>query len=69
MEIDQRLHEFFSSGTQITWIINPETESVEICHAPEKRQLVGPGGFLGGEHLLPGFRYPIAELFKEWDWD
>jgi hypothetical protein len=21
------------------------------------------------ERLLPGFRYPIADLFKEWDWE
>jgi hypothetical protein len=22
-----------------------------------------------GEHLLPGFRYSIADLFKQWDWE
>jgi hypothetical protein len=22
-----------------------------------------------GEHLLPGFRHPVADLFKEWDWE
>lgn len=22
-----------------------------------------------GGSLLPGFRYPVADLFKEWDWD
>jgi hypothetical protein len=21
------------------------------------------------EHLLPGFRYPLLNLFKEWDWE
>ena len=42
------------------WIINPDAECAEVCHAPEKRQLVGTGGYLDGEHLLPGFRYPIA---------
>ncbi len=26
-------------------------------------------GFLDGEALLPGFRYPSADRFKEWDWD
>jgi hypothetical protein len=24
---------------------------------------------LDGEQVLPGFEFPIAELFKEWDWD
>lgn len=22
-----------------------------------------------GELIMPGFRYPIRNLFKEWDWD
>jgi hypothetical protein len=30
---------------------------------------MGSGGFLEGEDILPGFRYPIASLFKEWDWE
>jgi Uma2 family endonuclease len=68
-EIDQRLRDFFSSGTQIAWIIDPETENAEICHSLTQRKLISPGGELDGEHLLPGFRYSIADLFKEWDWD
>ena len=67
-EIDERLKDFFASGTQIAWIIDPDNERVEVCYSPIDRRLIG-GGFLEGEHLLPGFRYPIADLFKEWDWD
>jgi hypothetical protein len=33
------------------------------------RTLIGSGGYLDGEQLLPGFRYAIADLFKDWDWD
>jgi len=69
IEIDERLRDFFASGTQLAWIIDPEQESVEVCHSPIKRQLIGSGGFLDGEQLLPGFRQPIADLFKEWDWE
>jgi Uma2 family endonuclease len=68
-EIDERLRDFFSSGTQLAWIINPDTESVEVCHSLTQRALIGPGGFLDGENLLPNFRYPICDLFKEWDWE
>jgi len=68
-EIDERLRDFFASGTQIAWIINPDTEYVEVCHASDRRKLLGPGADLDGEHLLPGFRYPIADLFKGWDWE
>ena len=68
-EIDERLRDFFASGTRIAWIIHPDTECVEVCHAPDQRQLLGPGADLDGEHLLPGFRYRIADLFKGWDWE
>jgi len=68
-EIDERLKDFFASGTQIAWVIDPENETVEVCHAPTQRKLVGSGAFLEGEHLLPGFQFPIANLFKDWDWD
>jgi Uma2 family endonuclease len=68
-EIDERLRDFFSSGTQLAWIIDPESESVEICRSLTQRKLLGPGAFLEGEDVLPGFRYPIANLFKEWDWE
>lgn len=68
-EIDRRLRDFFESGTQIAWIIDPEQQRVEVCHSLTQRRLIGAGGFLDGEDLLPGFRYPIADLFKEWDWE
>ncbi len=68
-EINERLKDFFASGTQLAWIIHPEEQFVEICHSSTDRKIVGPGATLDGENLLPGFQYPIADLFKEWDWD
>jgi len=68
-EIDERLKDFFSSGARVAWIVNPDAECVEVCHAPDKRRLLGAGAELDGEQLLPGFRYPIADLFKDWDWE
>ncbi len=68
-DIEERLRDFFSSGTQLAWVINPRTESVEVCRSLTQRKLIGPGGFLDGEDLLPGFKYPIADLFRAGDWE
>ena len=68
-EMDRRLRDFFSSGTQIAWLIDPENGSAEVCGSLTQRRLIGPGGELDGEHLLPGFSYPINDLFKDWDWE
>jgi Uma2 family endonuclease len=67
-ELDERLKDFFASGARLVWVIDPERQMVEVCHSPTRRQLLGPGGDLDGEDLLPGFRYPVADLFKEWEW-
>jgi len=67
-EMHARLKDFFSSGTQVAWIVHPEGEFVEICHSPTARQILGVGAVLDGEHLLPGFRFPIADLFHPEDW-
>jgi Uma2 family endonuclease len=68
-ELDERLRDFFESGSRLAWIIDPERQRAEVCHSLTERKLVGSGGFLEGADLLPGFRYPIADLFKEWDWE
>ena len=66
-ELDQRLADFFSSGTRLAWIIDPAIQNVEVCHSPRDRQVIDSSACLDGEDVVPGFRYPVAELFKEWD--
>ena len=68
-EMDERLADFFASGAQIVWIVHPDEQFVEVCHSRTDRRIVGPTGFLDGEHLLPGFCLPVADLFKNWDWE
>ena len=47
-----------------------QTRRQEVAsHSLTQRKLVGSGADLDGEHRLPGFHYPIAALFKEWDWE
>lgn len=68
-EIDERLDDFFTSGAHLVWIIHPNEQFVEVCHSLTERRIVASGGFLDGENLLPGFRLPVADLFKNWDWE
>jgi Uma2 family endonuclease len=68
-DINERLRDFFDSGTRLAWVIHPDREFVEICHSLTDRKILGPGGHLDGLQVLPGFQYAVADLFKEWDWD
>ena len=67
--MDEKLRDFLDSGTQLAWLIDPDARRVEVCRSPIRRALVGSGGYLDCEEISPGFRYPIASLFKEGDWD
>ena len=68
-ELDARLRDFFSSGTQLVWVIHPEEQFVEICHSPTERRILGAGALLEGEQVMPGFQFPVADLFVAEDWD
>jgi len=67
-EIESRLKDFFASGAKLVWIIHPDEQFVEISHSPTDRTLVGAGGQLDGEQLLPGFLYSIDDLFAPEEW-
>jgi len=68
-EIDERLGDFFESGTLLAWIVDPDLKAAEICQSVSARRLIGSGGFLDGNEVIPGFRFAIADLFKNWDWE
>jgi Uma2 family endonuclease len=68
-EIDERLSDFFASGSRLVWIIDPQNQRVEVCRSLTDRRFIDSGSFLEGENILTGFRYPISNLFKEWDWE
>jgi Uma2 family endonuclease len=63
-EMDDRLRDFFESGTKLAWIINVDQQFAEVCHSLSDRKIVGPGGVLDGEDVLPGFKLPLAEVFR-----
>jgi Uma2 family endonuclease len=68
-EIDGRLKDFFESGARLVWIVDPNARRVEVCSSLDQRQFIVGGEMLEGGESLPGFRYSVADLFKDWDWD
>ena len=68
-ELDERLEDFFSSGAQLVWLVDPDSRTVQICHSLKDRVTLASDGSLDGEKLLPGFSLPVAALFKKWDWE
>jgi Uma2 family endonuclease len=68
-ELKGKLEDYFASGTQIGWVVDPDKKSVDVHHSPEDKKTLDAKQVLEGEQLLPGSRFSIAELFQEWEWE
>ena len=64
-EIDQKLREYFQSGTRLVWVIDPRPRTVAVYHAPgEPTRVLQVSDALDGEQVVPGFLLPVADLFR-----
>lgn len=59
---------FLQHGTQLVWIVIPESKSVEVCRLDAsgniQSEVIGADGSLSGEQVLPGFNLELAGLFS-----
>lgn len=63
--IHERIVEYFENDTQLVWIVNLEEEIVLVYCSPQPEKLLRAGNSLDGEAVVPGFVWPLAELFAE----
>ncbi len=55
---------YLSFGTRLVWVIWPRYERVDVWHpGDETPTALGIDDTLDGEDVVPGFTYPIADLF------
>ena len=59
---------YLRAGTRLVWVVWPQSGHVDVWH---QDVLTGPsdvlavGGTLDGEQVVPGFTYPVADLFAD----
>jgi Uma2 family endonuclease len=64
-EIEQKLREYFQSGTKLAWIVDPATRTTAVHHAPEMpTRVLSENEFLDGEAVVPGFTLRVGDLFR-----
>ncbi|MHB1425165.1 MAG: Uma2 family endonuclease [Gemmataceae bacterium] len=62
-EMERKLKEYFLAGTQLVWLVDPDTRSVDVHTAPDRFTCLREGDVLEGGNVLPGFRLPLESLF------
>lgn len=68
-KLKQKLAQYFADGTRVAWVVNPKDHTVSVYGSPEHSDIRREGEQLDGGALLPGFWFPINELFEIPDLD
>jgi len=64
-EMAEKVRRYLAGGTSLVWVIWPRWKQVDIWHPGEAQPAtLGIGDTLDGEHVVPGFTYPVDRLFR-----
>jgi Uma2 family endonuclease len=64
-EMDRKARRYLSCGTRVVWIVRPDDQTV-VIHEPGRGAIVlGMTEVIDGGEILPGFRLPVADVFRD----
>lgn len=66
-EMRRKLKDYFASGVELVWFIDPAQRSAMVYTAPGNATRVDETGELDGGTVLPGFRLSLRDLFARAD--
>lgn len=59
----QKIRDYLDAGVRLIWAIYPDGRYATALHLDGSARLLRESEALDGEHVLPGFRLPLAKLF------
>jgi Uma2 family endonuclease len=61
---DGTRREWFAGGATLVWLIDPKRRIVEVWRREGLVQTLHDDDTLQGEEVLPGFAFPVRELWE-----
>ena len=62
-EMERKRRDFFSAGSELFWLVDPERQEIAVYTAPESCRVLQRHHTLDGGTVLPGFSLKVADLF------
>ena len=66
-EISRKLDDFFETGVELVWFVDPPTRTVKVFTSPDKFSTLKGTQTLSGGAVVPGFKVKVAEIFSVLD--
>jgi Uma2 family endonuclease len=61
--LQQKMQEYLDNGARLGWLINPQSQQVEVYRPHQAPQILQAPSQLSGETVLPGFKLNTTGLF------
>lgn len=62
VDLQAKMREYLENGLQLGWLLDPETETVEIYRSHQAVEVLAKPANLSGESVLPGFKLALAGI-------
>jgi Uma2 family endonuclease len=62
-EVNKKIEQYLRLGVRQVWFVEPSSRRVTIYRPDQAVQVLHESDTLEGADLLPGFRYPLSQLF------
>lgn len=56
--------DYLTHGARLVWVVRPQQRTVTVYRPEGTARLLRETDTLEGEHVVPGFRLPLKELFS-----
>ncbi len=63
-EMQRKLQDYFAAGVELVWYIDPESRTIDVFTAVDRRQALTEDDPLTGGTVLPGFEVSVRNLFQ-----
>ena len=63
-EMDRKLREYFDAGVRQVWVVYPRSREVVVYKTADQFETMGQQVTMEGGDVLPGFTFPVAQLFS-----
>lgn len=63
-DIHEKVDDYLRAGTRLIWLVYPDNKTVMEYRAPEQARVLTVNENLEGGDVLPGFQYPLKQLFR-----
>jgi Uma2 family endonuclease len=60
----RKRREYFVSGVQLVWLVDPDRRTVTVCKSPDESTVLTEADTLDGGTVLPGLELPVRRIFE-----